>query len=194
MSSQLWMVPMLGSVILLGVVAVFLLARSWPHTGELTAEEKHEIADAPMPAMQKSALVGFVVGVLALGAISWIVTTRGAMTYWEDDGLRLFVLVLFLVGLIGTAVVTNLPILRVGSKARLDERDQAVIARAPTAQATLVLLGLAAWMIVLTERFHAEGAVPVVYLYLIFGSAVLLMMIGQSLGILLGYWLGARNG
>lgn len=193
MSVQFWMVPVLGSVVVLGVVAVFLLARSWPRTGDLTAEERREMADVPMPSMQRSALAGFVLGVAMFGVISWILSTRGAMTYWEDDGLRLLVLGLFLVGLIGTAVVTNLPILRAGSKAGLDERDQAVIARAPTAQATLVLLALAAWMVVLGERFHDEGAVPVVYLYLIFGSAVLLMMIGQSLGILLGYWLGGKD-
>ena len=76
-------------------------------------------------------MAGFVLGVTMFGVISWILSTRGAMTYWEDDGLRLLVLGLFLVGLIGTAVVTNLPILRAGSKAGLDERDQAVIARAP---------------------------------------------------------------
>ena len=194
MSAQFWMVPLLGSVVVLGVVAVFLLARSWPRTGDLTDEERREMADAPMPPMQKSALAGLVLGMAMFGAISWLVSTRGAMTYWEDDGLRLVVLGLFLIGLIGTALVTNLPVLRARSKAGLDERDQAVIARAPTAQATLVVLSLAAWMIVLAERFHDEGAVPMVYLYLIFGTAVLVMMIGQSLGILLGYWFGAKNG
>ena len=33
-----------------------------------------------------------------------------------------------------------------------------------------------------------------VYLYLIFGSVILVMMITQSLGILLGHWIGQRYG
>ena len=116
------------------------------------------------------------------------------MTYWVDDDLRLLVLGIFRFGLLGSVGVTNLPLIQLRVRDQLDERDRAVLARAPTAQSTLVLLGLATWLVTLTQRFHDEGAVPVVYLYLIFGSVILLMMIGQSLGIILGYWFGARNG
>ncbi len=56
------------------------------------------------------------------------------------------------------------------------------------------LLVLAAWMISLTERFRAEGAVPVVYLYWIFGSVILTNIIAQAIGILLGYWMVGRRG
>ena len=69
-----------------------------------------------------------------------------------------------------------------------------MLARAPVAQTALIVLGLAGWMVTLAQRFHDEGAVPMVYMYLIFGSVILLMLIGQSLGILLGYWLGMRSG
>jgi len=60
-------------------------------------------------------------------------------------------------------------------------------------QSALVLIGLAIWTTYLTTHFRDEGAVPVVYLYLMFGSVVLLVLMGQSLGALLGYWIGGRG-
>jgi hypothetical protein len=60
-------------------------------------------------------------------------------------------------------------------------------------QSTAVLLALAAWLVGLTQRFHDQGAVPMVYMYLIFGSIILVMMIAQSLGVLLFYWIGVGN-
>jgi hypothetical protein len=181
-----WMFPLLGAVVLLAIVAVVHLRRMWPRRADLTPEETAEMADAPMPMMQRHALWGLVIGVAALGAISAILTINGADTYWVDDNLRLLVVGIFMAGLLGTVGVTNLPLILQRVRTQLDERDRAVLARAPTAQSTLMLLGLAAWMVTLTQRFHEEGAVPVVYLYLIFGTIILLMMIGQSLGILLG--------
>ena len=55
-------------------------------------------------------------------------------------------------------------------------------------------MSLATWLMVLTRMFRAEGAVPVVYLYLMFGSVLLVSMFGQSLGILVGFWWAARRG
>jgi len=194
MFSQGWMVPLLAAVILLALVAVVHVMRVLPRKPELSPDELAEIADAPMPTVQKGAWWGFMIGTVAIGAITTILSVAGASAYWEDDNLRLLVVGIFLVGLLGSVGVTNLPLIQLRSREQLDERDRAVLARAPTAQASLMLLGLAAWLIALTQRFHDAGAVPVVYLYLIFGSMVLLMMIGQSVGILLGYWLGVRNG
>jgi hypothetical protein len=194
MSSQGWMVPLLGVVSVLAVVVVVFLTRAWPRKPELSAEELAEMADAPMPKLQKGAWWGLVIAVVAFGVIAAILTTKGAITYWEDDDLRLLVLGIFLVGLLGSVGVTNLPLAQPEVRKQLDERDRAVLARAPTGQSTLMILGLAAWTVMLTQRFHDEGAIPVVYMYLIFGSVILLMMIGQSLGILLGYWFGGRDG
>jgi hypothetical protein len=81
-----------------------------------------------------------------------------------------------------------------GKQQGLDERDRIVLSRAGTLQTGLVLIAMAAWLITLTERFREQGAVPVVYLYWIFGSLILVNLIGQSLGILLGYWIGSANG
>jgi hypothetical protein len=77
---------------------------------------------------------------------------------------------------------------------RLDERDQVILRRAGTTQVTLMILTLAAWLVALPKMFHKQGAVPVVYLYLMFGSVILVTLLGQSLGILIGYWIGGRFG
>lgn len=193
MSGQGWMVPVLGSVVMLAAVAVLFVVRMWPKKPDLSPEELAEIADVPMPALQKRAWLGLAIGVTAFVTISVILTTRGAMAYWDDDTLRMTVLGIFMAGLLGTTGVTTFPLMQLRARQQLDERDQAVLARAPTAQPTLMILGLAAWLITLTQRFHDQGAIPVVYMYLIFGSMILLMVIGQALGIVLGYWFGVRD-
>ncbi len=194
MFAQGWMVPILGVVILLDAAAVIIIVRYWPKKAKLSPEVLMEMADAPMPILQKRAWWGLGIGVAAFCVIAVILTTKGAMTYWVDDDLRLVVVGIFMAGLLGSVGVTNLPLIRRPARQQLDERDRAVLARAPTAQMTLVVLGVAVWVFSLTRQFHDEGAVPVVYLYLMFGSIILFMMIGQSLGILLGYWFGGRNG
>ena len=194
MFAQGWMVPVLGSAVILAVVAAVLVVRAWPRNTDMSPTDRAEIAATPMPSLQKRATWGFAIGVVAFAVISWLLTTRGAMEYWDNDSLRLTVLGIFMVGLLGCVGVTTLPLIQPEIRKRLDERDQAVLARAPRAQPVLMILGLAAWLIPLTQKFHDEGAVPVVYLYLIFGSMILLMVIGEALGILLGYWFGARHG
>ncbi|MDH3733171.1 MAG: hypothetical protein OEU54_06530 [Gemmatimonadota bacterium] len=193
MSGISWMVPTLATVVALAVIALVLVIRTWPARPDLSPEEMADLASTPMPTLQRMAWWGFAIGVTSFGVIAFLLSTRGVMTYWEDDGFRLFVLGVFLVGLLGSVGVTNLPLVRLQSTGGLDERDRAVLARAPTAQMTLALLGLAAWLVALGQKFHDEGAVPMVYLYILFGTVVLLMMIGQSVGIILGYWFGARN-
>lgn len=193
MSGTGWMVPVLGSVIGLAIVAVIFVVRAWPATPHLSPEEKAEAADAPMPPLQRRAWWGLAIGTGAFALAAYLLSTRGVMTYWEDDPFRLRVLGIFLVGLLGSVGVTNLPLIRLEALGRLDERDRAVLARAPTAQMALGLIGLATWLVALGQKFHDAGAVPMPYLYVLFGSIILLTMIGQSVGIILGYRFGARN-
>jgi hypothetical protein len=193
MFSSSWMAPLLGVTSILAVVAVLFLVRVWPRKPELTADELADMAGTPMPPLQKRAWWGLAIGVAALATASVMIATRGAVEYWENDGFRLMVMGIFIAGLLGSALVTHLPLVGLEARGGLDERDRAVLARAPTAQATLLLLGLAAWLVALGQKFHEAGAVPMVYLYLMFGSLVLLMMIGLSVGIILGYWAGGRS-
>jgi len=183
-------IPVLGAVVVLAVAGAVMGAKAWPRKPDLTEEEKAELAGAPMPLVMKRALFGFIIAVVTLGVIMGILMKTGAMAYWEDDDLRLTVLGIFLAGLFAHVLVTGLSMAVAEARGKIDERDQVVLARAPAAQSALVLIGLAVWTFYLTRQFRAEGAVPVVYLYLIFGSVILLVLMGQSLGILLGYWIG----
>ena len=54
-----------------------------------------------------------------------------------------------------------------------------------------MVLALAAWVIVLGERFHDAGTVPMVYIHLIFGTAILANWLGHAVGIFFGYMFGA---
>ena len=49
-------------------------------------------------------------------------------------------------------------------------------------------------MITLTEVYREPRQVPVVFLSLIFMSVLIISILAQSLGILLGYWRMNRNG
>ena len=191
--SLIWLPIGLITVVALGAVAVALLVRSWPKRDELSAEERAEMAATPMPALQKRAWWGLAVTLATLAIITVILMNQGAAAYWEDDSLRLTVVGIFMAGLFGYVVTLLAPLIR-GNRHKLNERDRMVLSRAGAVQSGLVLIALAGWLITLTERFREQGAIPVVYLYLLFGSIVLINLIGQSLGILLGYWIGSANG
>ena len=191
--SLIWLPIGLIAVVALGAVAVALLVRSWPKRDELSAEERAEMAATPMPALQKRAWWGLAVMLATLAIITVILMNQGAAAYWEDDSLRLTVVGIFMAGLFGYVVTLLAPLIR-GNRHKLDERDRMVLSRAGAVQSGLVLIALAGWLITLTERFREQGAIPVVYLYLLFGSIVLINLIGQSLGILLGYLIGSANG
>ena len=151
------------------------------------------MAATPMAPLQKRAWWGLAVTLATLAIITVILMNQGAAAYWEDDSLRLTVVGIFMAGLFGYVVTFLAPLIR-GNRHKLDERDRMVLSRAGAVQSGLVLIALAGWLITLTERFREQGAIPVVYLYLLFGSIVLINLIGQSLGILLGYLIGSANG
>lgn len=153
------------------------------------------MADAPMPSLQRRAWWSLALVVAGLGSITFLIVSKGgAAVYWNDDDLRLWVIGIFIATLLAHTFVLLVPNAVGRESGRFDERAEGVLARAPTAQPVAIILALAAWMIVLAQRFRAEGAVPVVYLYLIFGSILLVSFIGQSVGVLLGYWFGSKHG
>ena len=190
---QMWLPIGLLAVVGLGVVAVVLLVRSLPKRGELSAEDRAEMAATPMPPLQKRAWWGLFVTGATLVTISVILIDRGAAAYWDNDSLRLTVVGIFVAGLFAYTGTLLMPLIK-GNMQQLDERDRMALSKAGAVQSGIVLIALAGWLIVLTERFREQGAIPVVYLYLIFGSIVLVNLMGQSLGILFGYWMGSSNG
>lgn len=194
MFATFWSIPLLGTVILLAVVGVMLLMRAASGRKPLSGEERDEMASSPMPPLQKRAWLGLLISVATFLVIAMILFDRGAAEYWDNDSLRLTVVGIFIGGMVIYTGVFLASLVKMEREGRVDERDRAILARAPNAQSIAVILSLAAWLIYLAEKFHDQGTVPVVYLYLIFGSSILVTLIGQSLGVLLGYWVVARYG
>ncbi|MGD8330340.1 MAG: hypothetical protein PVJ49_12980 [Acidobacteriota bacterium] len=193
MGFNYWLATGVLGIAGLAIAGLVLLVRSWPASPQLSAEERADMAGAPMPPLQKRAWVGLSIAVITTAVVTYLVASNGAAEYWVNDQLRLTVMMIFIGGLIAWAIVPATLMLGEGERKNVDERDRAILARAPMFQQVAILLALAAWLISLTQRFHDEGAVPVVYLYLLFGSIILVNMMAQSLGVLLGYWLKVGN-
>jgi hypothetical protein len=192
--SSLLSYPVAGAVLVFAVVGVVLLIRAWSRRMPQSLEEREELASAPMPPLQKRAWWGLLISGVTFVVIAVILFNEGAAAYWEDDDLRLVVLAIFLAGLFGYVAVVLVNLVKQERRGDVDERDRSILSRAPNVQSAGVIIALAAWTGALPKMFRVEGAVPVVYLYLMFGSVILVSLIAQSAGILLGYWLVARRG
>ncbi|HKJ19701.1 MAG TPA: hypothetical protein VJ993_03475 [Woeseiaceae bacterium] len=193
-STQPWSAAILVIVVLLAAIPIYALFRIWRGRPRLSDEERSEAAASPLTRLQRNAWLGVAVGVAALGTIAVLITIYGVAEYWNNDSFRLAILGLFIGALVVCAVLLSASAAARKKTSRFDERDRQVLTQAGNYQIAFVLVSLATWLIMLGERFHAEGAVPMVYLYLMFGSIVMISFIGQAAGILLGYWLGERFG
>ena len=181
-------------VVLLAAVPIYALFKVWRGRPRLTEEERGDAEASPLTLLQRNAWLGVAVGVAALGTIAALINAYGVAEYWNNDSFRLAIVGFFIGALVVCAVLLSTSAAARKSPSRFDERDRQVLSQAGNYQTGFVLLSLAIWLVTLGERFHAEGAVAMVYLYLMFGSIVMISFIGQAAGILLGYWLGERFG
>jgi hypothetical protein len=143
--------------------------------------------DLPTTPLQRLARRGLVAGaVLAMGA-GGLFMAYGPERLDREDGPRLlFTALLLAIAVVFLAVTVQLKAWSGRSDGTLDERDRAILDRAPAWQARAMLVTLAIWMIGLAEHFHGAG-VPVFYLYLIFWSVWVVDLLALPVGILVGY-------
>ena len=145
-----------------------------------------------MAPLQKRALYSLGIGIaLAIALIVVIIVKGDVTTFDEDLGFRLIVYALWVGVPLAYLIVVNLTLRK---PEQLDERDRLIMGRAPQVQLLAVIFSLVAWVIVLTEVFHDQGQVPVIYLTFIMISTLIISTLAQSLGILIGYWRMGRNG
>lgn len=139
-----------------------------------------------MAPLQKRALYGLVFGVIWVIAIIVVFILKGGVsTFNEDQGFRLIIDGLWVGGLILYLLLFE----TIGRKpGQVDERDRSIMARAPRVQWLAAIFSLVAWVIALTESYHDAGQIPVIFLYLIFMSILIVSSVAQSVGILIGYW------
>jgi len=180
MSIILWSI----AAIVAALVGLTLL--TWlPRPRVPPLEPGTELPDTPLQRLARWSLVLGVVPALAAGGM---VVRYGSQAIYEDDGLRaVFTLCLLVIVVIFLVTTVRLKSWVARMDATLDERDRAILDRAPALQPAAMLLILAAWMIGLVERFHGVGAVPLFYLYLVFWSCWVAMLLALPLGILIGY-------
>jgi len=144
-----------------------------------------------MAPLQKRALYSLVIGVVLAIALILVIVAKGVTTFDEDQGFRLIVYALWVGVPLVYLIVVNLTLKKPG---QVDERDKLIMEKAPGVQILAVIFSLAAWMIILTEVYHEQGQIPVVFLTLIFISTLIVSTLAQSLGILIGYWKGVSRG
>ena len=139
-----------------------------------------------------------IIGVLwAAVTIVVFITGGGVDEFTKTQSFRIVIDALFIGWLIVYAIMMK-SILGLRKprkdKVAVDERDMAILNKAPLVQLWAVIILLVVWAIGLTETYWDEGAVPIMYMYLIFFSSLVVSTIAQSLGILIGYWRMERHG
>ena len=138
-----------------------------------------------MAPLQRRAFYGLLIGFMWIVAIVVVFILKGGVSAFdEDQGFRLIIDGLWIGGLVVYLILYK-TILH--EPDHVDERDKLILDNSPRFQWWAVIFTLVAWVIALSESYHNEGQVPVVFLYLIFMSVLIVSMIGQAIGILIGY-------
>lgn len=182
MSSMLW----LSAAAVSGGLILWFVARTvMSRVPALPGDEP-----TPPTHLQRAALWSLVLGVAPAVAGGFVLAAVGPDRAAGAPALRLAFYALALASLLaaggGTWWVTRQS--RTGSGGVvLDERDRAILERAPAVQSGATILVLAVWTVVLSERFWSAGSVPLPYIQLVFWSCLLVNLLGLPAGVLVGY-------
>ena len=178
----LWTVAALAAGLFAIVLAMRLALRGRPPLALPPGER------LPSTPLQRLARWSIALGSLFSVAAAAVVLSVGPRTFYDDDRVRLTVTALLLAAIAVFALFS----MRVGGWVRredatLDERDRAIFGRAPAVQPVAMLVTLAVWIVGLQETFLATRLVPMVYLYLVFWSCLIVNLLALPVGVLLGY-------
>ena len=145
-----------------------------------------------MAPLQRRALLSLIIGLVFAVALIVVFLLEGDVTAFNRDETLRWITYAALIGV----PLTYLVLIDLTSRkpTELDERDRLIILRSGRVQWLAVIFSLAAWTIALTEIYREQRQVPVVFLTLIFISTLIISILAQSSGILLGYWRMNRNG
>ena len=151
----------------------------------LPGQDSAELGSLPPTPLQKRAWLGAAVGVVVTVLLFVVVAVAGPEAYATDPRVRFTVYGLMALGAIPFVWLTLAA--RSSASEKADERDLAILERAPMVQAPAILVVLAAWTVILTEGYWHAGRVPIVFLTLILWSCLFVAMAALPLGMLLGY-------
>ena len=145
-----------------------------------------------MAPLQKRALYSFVIGlVLTIALIAAFVIKGDVTDFFEDESFRLVMYAVVIGVPLIYLILVNLTLRK---PTQIDERDRIIVERSSRIQWLAIIFSLAAWNIALTEVYQSQGQVPIAFINLIFVSILIISALGQSFGILIGYWGMDRNG
>ncbi len=142
----------------------------------------------PVTALQRLAWRTLIAVLLLTLAAAAVVVYSGVEAWWEKDAVRLTATGLLIAALIVFALYMSRVwrwMARDGGA--LDERDRAILVAAPAGQGPAMLVTLAAWMIGLVETHQSTHMIHSAFLYLIFWSCVMVSVLAQLAGVLVGY-------
>jgi len=141
-----------------------------------------------MTPLQKRAWLGLGVGVGMSLAILAVFIARGVTSFDDDLVLRAIAYVLCVGGLLVYGITLRIKRRKPGrSEVLIDERDKEIVRKATMAQLWAVLLSLFIWAIALTEVYWGQKSIPIVFVYLIAISGLIVSILAQAIGILIGY-------
>jgi len=142
-----------------------------------------------MTPQQKRAWYGLAIGIVWSLAMVAVFFVKGATAFDEDTGMRVTVYALFAAGVLAYVAMLYITGWRMRREGVImDERDRMILRKVPVYQMFAVLITLAAWSVILTEVYHDQGQVPVVFPNLMFFSAIVVNMVFASAGTLIAYW------
>ena len=142
-----------------------------------------------MTPQQKRAWYGLAIGIVWSLAMVAVFVVKGATAFDEDTGMRFTVYALFAAGVLAYVAMLYITGWRMRREGVImDERDRMILRKVPVYQMFAVLITLAAWSVILTEVYHDQGQVPVVFPNLMFFSAIVVNMVFASAGTLIAYW------
>jgi hypothetical protein len=169
-----------------GLLAVVIAARpALEPRAPLALPPGERLPSTPLQRLARWSIAG---GLLFAAAAAALVVGAGVARFDDDGHVRLTVTALLLcsIAVLGFFGIRTRSWVARGDDA-LDERDQAILGRAPAAQAVAMLVTLAVWIVGLQQTFPATRLVPVIYLYLVFWSCVVVDLVALPVGVLLGY-------
>jgi len=143
-----------------------------------------------MAPLQKRALISLILGlVFTVVLVVLFVNWGGVAGFASNSTSRLILSALFVAMLLAAGALLGAPRRgQNGAKVEVDERDLAIMQRAPQVQLLAVMLTLAGWVIGLTEYYWEAEVIPVMWPYLMMWSTLIASTLAQSLGVLIGYW------
>jgi len=148
-----------------------------------------------MTPQQKRAWYGLAIGIVWSLAMVALFAIKGATAFDEDTGMRYTAYAIFAAGVLAYVAMMYVTGWRMRRKGVImDERDRMILRKVPAYQMLAVLVTLAAWSVILTEVYHEQGQVPVVFPTLMFFSAIIVNIVFASAGTLIAYWSDEQHG